>query len=190
METTPQRIDAASNRAATSRLMQAMRERDYGTIAGVLAPDVVIHSPITDSFQLHGRDDALAVLKIVREAMEGLEHRELVGADDVWTQRFRARVRGRHVDGMDLLRFDEEGRVRELTVFIRPLPGLAAFAAALASGVGRRRGLLTTIALRLLIEPLAVITRHGDRLVGWLLRGTWGSGGPAGSSGSGSRIGG
>jgi hypothetical protein len=177
-ETMPERIDAA-NRGATLRLMKAMRERDYMTVADALAPDVVIHSPITDSFEFRGRDDALAVLKIVAEAMDGLEHYELVGADDIWTQRFRVRVRGRLLDGMDLLRFDEEGRLRELTVFIRPLPGLTAFAAGVAPGVARRRGLVAAIILRLLIEPLAAMTRHGDRLVGWLLRETWGSGGPA-----------
>jgi hypothetical protein len=179
VQTMPEPVDAAANRAAAVRLMKAMRERDYATIADVLAPEVVIHSPITDSFQFHGRDDALAVLRIVSEAMEGLEHRELVGAADVWAQRFRVRVRGRLLEGVDLLRFDEQGRLRELTVFIRPLPGLAAFAAALAPGVGRRRGRLTTIALRLLIEPLNAMTRYGDRLVGWLLRETWGSGRPA-----------
>jgi hypothetical protein len=56
---------------------------------------------------------------------------------------------------------------------------LAAFAAGVAPRVGRRRGLLTMIALRLLIEPLALITRQGDRLVGWLLRDTWGRGAQA-----------
>jgi hypothetical protein len=178
-ETMPQQADGASNRAATVRFMEAMRERDYATVADLLAPDVVVRSPITDSFQFHGRADALAVLTIVSEAMEELEHHDLVGDDTVWTQRFRARVRGRVLEGMDLLRFDEQGRVRELTVFVRPLPSLAAFAAAVAPGVGRRRGPLTVIALRLLIEPLAAITRQGDRLVGWLLRGTWGAGGPA-----------
>jgi hypothetical protein len=171
-ETTRERIDAGANRAATMRLMKAMRERDYATVADSLAPDVVIHSPITDSIRFRGRDDALAVLKIVSEAMEGLEHHDLVGADDVWTQRFRVRVRGRLLEGMDLLRFDEAGRLRELTVFIRPLPGLTALAAAVAPGVGRRRGRLTAIALRLLVEPLAAMTRQGDRLIGWLLRET------------------
>jgi hypothetical protein len=179
VETRPEHGHDHANRAAVARLMGAMRERDYATIADVLAADAVIRSPITDSFQFRGRDDALAVLTIVAEAMEGIEHHELVGAGDVWSQRFTVRVRGRSLEGMDLLRFDGEGRVRELTVFIRPLPGLAVFAAALAPGVGRRAGRLATIVLRLLIEPLSAMTRHGDRLIGWLLRGTWGSGSSA-----------
>jgi hypothetical protein len=175
-ETTPHRIDPAANRAAAERLMKAMREQDYGAIAEVLAVDVVIESPITATFRFSGREDAVAVLKIVRARMEDLEHHELVGAEDVWIQRFGVRVRGRILDGVDVLRFDEAGRVRSMTVFIRPLPGLAAFAAAVAPAVGLHRGRLTSIALRLLIAPLAAITHHGDRLAAWLLRDSWGIG--------------
>lgn len=177
METaeTTDRIDPVANRATAQRLMRAMRERDHTTIEELLAADVVLNSPITDSFYFHGRDNVVALLKIVGEVMEDLEHLELLGAEDVWTQHLRFRVRGRILDAMDLMRFDETGHVRELTVFIRPLPGLTLFAAALVPAVGRRRGRLTSVVLRLLIEPLAAMTRHGDRLVGSLLRGTWGS---------------
>jgi hypothetical protein len=168
--------EAATNRATAERLMRSMRERDYGSMAGAFAADVVVNSPITASFQFHGRDATIALLRIVSEAMQDLEHHDLLGSDDVWTQRFRARVHGELIEGMDLMRFDEAGSIRELTVLVRPLPGLAALAAALGPPVGRRRGAPTSIVLRMLTAPLAAITRHGDRLVGWLLRGTWGSG--------------
>lgn len=177
IETMPVQSDAAANRLAAQRLMKAMRERDYLTVADALAPDVVISSPITASFQFRGSTDAVAVLKIVAEALEDLEHHDLVGAGDVWTQRFRARVRGRVLEGIEQMRFDDTAHLRELTVFVRPLPALAAFAAALAPAVGRRRGRLTSVVLRMLIEPLAAMTKYGDRLVGWLLRETWGVGG-------------
>jgi ketosteroid isomerase-like protein len=173
VETMPGPSTTAANRAVVQRLMKAMRERDYDGLAELLAHDVVIRSPITASFHFQGRDDAIALLKIVRETMAELEHEDLLGTEDVWVQRFRARVRGRMLEGMDLMRFDPAGTIRELTVFVRPLPGVTAFAAAVAPGVGGRRGRLTSIALRLLTGPLAAITYHGDRLVAWLLRGTW-----------------
>jgi len=175
-QTSPEEIEAA-HRVAAERLMRAMRERDFGTLADLLSPDVVINSPITDSFRFHGRENAIAVLKIVRDAMHDLEHHDLLGSGDAWTQVFRVRVHGRQIEGIDLVRFGEEGTVREMTVFMRPLPGLAAFAAAVGPPVGRRRGALTAIVLRMLTGPLAAITRYGDRLVGWLLRETWDSGG-------------
>jgi len=176
-EAMSQGVEPAANRDATERLMKAMREHDYTTIADVLAPDVVINSPITGTFHFRGRENAMAVLKIVSDSLTDLEHYELVGSDDVWAQRFRARARGRELEGIDLLRYDDTGRLREMTVFVRPLPGLAAFAAAVGPPVGRRCGRLTAIILQLLIEPLKAMTHYGDKLVGWLLRDTWGAGG-------------
>jgi hypothetical protein len=176
-ETTRDQIQASTNRAAAQRMMRAMRERDYEDMAEVLASDVVINSPITDSLQFRGRDDVLAVLRIVREAMQDLEHHDLLGSGDTWTHRFRVLVGGRLIEGMDLLRFDESGAIREVTVFVRPLPGLAAFTAAIAPEVGRRRGTLTAVVLRLLTGPLVALTRLGDRLVAWLIRGAWGAAG-------------
>jgi hypothetical protein len=164
----------AANRATAQRLMKAMRDQDYETMAELFAEDVVLDSPITASFQFRGRADTVAVLKIVRATMENLQHQELLGAEDVWSQRFGVRVRGRLLDGMDVLRFDESGHVSAFTVFIRPLPGLAAFAAAVAPAVGRRRGRLASIVLALMLGPLGAITRSGDRLAAWLLRGSWG----------------
>jgi hypothetical protein len=162
------------NRAAAQRFMKAMREEDYDTIADILSPDFVINSPITAAFSFRGREDAMTLFRIVRAEMEDLKHHELLGADDSWTQRFEVRVRGRLLEGVDVLRFDAGGRLAAMTVFVRPLCGLTAFAAAVAPSVGRHRGRLAQLALRLLMAPLAAMTCHGDRFAAWLLRGSWG----------------
>ena len=44
---------------------------------------------------------------------------------------FSARVGDRALDGIDLLRFDDEGKVCEMAVYIRPLSGLNALAEAM-----------------------------------------------------------
>ena len=44
---------------------------------------------------------------------------------------FSARIGDRRLDGIDLLRFDEAGRVSEMAVYIRPLSGLNALAEAM-----------------------------------------------------------
>ena len=44
---------------------------------------------------------------------------------------FSARAGDRELDGIDLLRFDGEGKVRELAVSVRPLSGVNALAEAM-----------------------------------------------------------
>jgi hypothetical protein len=51
---------------------------------------------------------------------------ELDAEDGTMALVFQAAVGGRELQGVDLLRFDETGRVRELTVLVRPMSGLQA----------------------------------------------------------------
>jgi hypothetical protein len=44
---------------------------------------------------------------------------------------FKARVGDRELDGLDLLRFDADGKVTELLVMVRPMSGLNALAEAM-----------------------------------------------------------
>lgn len=167
---------AVANEATARRLMKAMRESDFTTLGDVLAPDVVIESPITGAFKFHGRERAVAVLTIVRERMDELQHYELLGNGEVWSQRFRATYRGHDFDGIDILRFNPAGQVGVMTVFVRPLPDLAAFAGLVGPPVAARSGRLAALLVRVLVIPLAFMTRYGDLLVARLLRGSWGSG--------------
>jgi len=48
---------------------------------------------------------------------------------------FSARVGDRELDGIDLLLFDGESRIRELTVYVRPSSGLTALAEAMQSAL-------------------------------------------------------
>jgi hypothetical protein len=72
---------------------------------------------------------------------------------------FRARVRGQTLEGTDIMRLDEQGRVRELRVFIRPLPGLTALTAALAPRLANRTGRARWATVAGMTRPLAAITR-------------------------------
>jgi hypothetical protein len=50
---------------------------------------------------------------------------------------FKARVGEREIDGLDLLRLDDDGQVTELTVMVRPLSGITALAEAMAEELRR-----------------------------------------------------
>jgi hypothetical protein len=66
------------------------------------------------------------------------------------------------LDEAMLVTLDEEGRITHMQLFVRPLPGLTALAAALGPRVARRRSRLRALAVRLMITPLAFMTRRGE----------------------------
>ena len=62
-------------------------------------------------------------------------HRELVSADGLnVVLEFSAKVGGRELKGIDMIRFDEAGKIVEFEVMVRPMSGLAA----LGEEMGRR----------------------------------------------------
>jgi hypothetical protein len=50
---------------------------------------------------------------------------------------FKARVGDRELEGLDVLRFDAEGKIAEFTVMVRPLSGAMALADAVGKGLER-----------------------------------------------------
>jgi hypothetical protein len=156
-------------------LRVAFEGRDRGGLAAALAPDVVLHSPIASSFRFEGREEVAALLGIVSEVFEDLTYLDEFGTESVHSLVFRARVHGQELEGTDILQLDD-GLVREMRVFIRPLPGLVALAAALAPRLARRSGRARSLAVAGLVRPLAVMSRLGDGRASTLAMGSaWGS---------------
>ncbi len=88
--------------------------------------DAVLHSPIT--FQpFEGRHAIGALLGVLLEVFEDFRYTdELDAPDGTKGLVFRTRVRDREVEGIDLIRFDDAGRIRDFTVFVRPRSALEA----------------------------------------------------------------
>jgi hypothetical protein len=175
----PEQGQMSTHEPTMKRFTEGMLQGDFAAIGPLLAPDVTLNSPITASFNFRGADNVLRLLKIVHEGVDGLEYEQGLARGDMWAQFLRFDVKGSSLQGVELFRFDERGRISEMTLFFRPLPGLSAFAAAFAAPLGRRRGRLVALLLALLCRPLVVLTRQGDKLVARLLRRTWGSGAAA-----------
>jgi hypothetical protein len=143
-------------------LRVAFEAGDIDGVAEALAPDVVLLSPVTSSFRFAGRDEVAALLGIVRDVFEELRYLEEFGDGAVRALVFQARVNGQQLEGTDILRLDEKGRVREIRVFIRPLPGLTALTAALAPRLARETGRARAAAVAGMVRPLAAMTRLTD----------------------------
>lgn len=113
----------------------AAESHDINALLGTLAPEVVLHSPVTFAPYV-GKQTVGGLLRLVSEAFDGWRCVEEVHAPDgVIGFVFHTRVEGRELEGVDLLRLDAHGLIADLTVMIRPLSGLIALAQAIGSKV-------------------------------------------------------
>jgi hypothetical protein len=102
-----------------------------------LAAEVTFRSPVVYR-PYEGREAVATVLRAVTRVFEQFEYvQRLEAPDGAVALIFKARVGEREIDGLDLLRFDDDGQVSELTVMVRPLSGITALAEAMAEELRR-----------------------------------------------------
>jgi len=112
--------------------VKAVESGDREAVPELLAEDVVFRSPVVFR-PYEGRDIVAAVLtEGAMNVFEDFRYSDRFESDDAAALIFEARVGDRELQGLDLLRFDGEGRVRELTVMVRPMSGLNALAEGMA----------------------------------------------------------
>ncbi|MCX4911066.1 nuclear transport factor 2 family protein [Streptomyces sp. NBC_00878] len=113
---------------------KAVEDGDHAAVVDLLAEDVVFTSPVV--FKPYaGKAITSAILGAVASVFEDFRYvREIADPDgrDVALV-FEARVGDRTLQGVDLLRFDADGRVADLTVMVRPLSAAQALQAAMAA---------------------------------------------------------
>jgi hypothetical protein len=105
---------------------RAAESKDVDLLAETLREDVVLHSPVL--FRgFEGRDTVVTVITHVAATLENFSYTSELAEGDTVVLRFTATVGDRELEGIDFLELDEDGRVRELTVFMRPFSALNAF---------------------------------------------------------------
>ena len=120
---------------STHPFRAAVEAGDPVAAADLLADDVVFRSPAVFK-PYEGRDAIGMILATVSRVFEDFRYTDQTETGDVATLMFSARVGDRELDGIDLLRFDGEGKVREMAVYIRPMSGLHALAEAMQRALG------------------------------------------------------
>ncbi|MFI8304515.1 nuclear transport factor 2 family protein [Streptomyces sp. NPDC085927] len=113
---------------------EAVEAHDMDAAEALLAEDVVFSSPVV--FKPYtGRPVTAAILHAVAEVFEDFRYVREVndanGRDHVLV--FTARVGDREVEGCDIIHVDDEGRIDQLTVMVRPLSGAQALQAAMGA---------------------------------------------------------
>jgi SnoaL-like protein len=110
----------------------AVEAGNLDAMIDALADEVVFHSPVTFK-PFEGREAVGTLLGVVSRTFEDFRYTDELDADGCKALIFQARVGDKQVEGIDLLRFDDEGKIADFTVMVRPLSA----AMALAEQVGR-----------------------------------------------------
>lgn len=98
---------------------------DWDRAIDCLHRDVVFHSPAVHA-PYEGRLATATVLRAVARVFEDFRYVDVLDEGDRAVLVFEARVGDRHLTGIDLLRFDDDGLIVDFTVMVRPLSGLTA----------------------------------------------------------------
>ncbi|MFE2012347.1 nuclear transport factor 2 family protein [Streptomyces sp. NPDC059491] len=117
---------------------KAVENRDEAAIETLLAENVVFTSPV--AFKPYpGKAITAAILRGVMRVFEDFTYvREIAqpdGRDHALV--FTATVGGRRIQGCDFLHFDEDGKIDDFTVMVRPLSAAQALAEAMGAQFDR-----------------------------------------------------
>lgn len=130
-----------SEQALTSKLHPAVAKslahwygmldaNDLDDLPEILHPDAVFRSPMAFTPYQSAAAVALVLRTVITVFEDFTYHRELASGDGLSVMlEFSARVGDKKLKGIDLIRFDEQGKIVDFEVMIRPLNGLQALGA-------------------------------------------------------------
>src|SRR5690606_36781761 len=107
--------------------------QDLGGLRAITHPDAVYRSPVTHKAYHRAEAVDLAVSVVYDFAYR----REATTADGLSVVlEFSAKVGDKRVKGIDFIRFDEDGRIVDFEVMMRPLSGVQAMAEEMGNRLG------------------------------------------------------
>ena len=117
----------ADSKAFLERWHKIVATRDVEGLAEVLAEDVTMGAPPYWT-KLESREVAHRLLGIIIETIEGFTyHREWVEGQELALV-FRGSIEGLSLQGIDLITLNDEGKIQNLDVMIRPMNALSKLA--------------------------------------------------------------
>lgn len=103
----------------------ADRRQDLAVMRSLLAREVRLISPLTDAFAFEGPDEVMAVFESAFELLDDITIHKVTGADQDWALHGKATLGGHNLEEVRWLHLNDEGRIDEVTLFIRPLAAAA-----------------------------------------------------------------
>lgn len=112
---------------------ECVAKGDMARLDELLTDDVRFHSPVVWKPK-DGKPVVKAILSTAASVFENFAyHREMTDGT-TWTLEFSATIGDRSLKGVDIIRFNEDGKIVEFEVMVRPGTGLEA----LGNEMGRR----------------------------------------------------
>jgi hypothetical protein len=123
-------------RTAYSR---ALASFDHPAILAALSDDVTIRVAVHDQ-PLEGKETADFLFGVLTQELTPFElTHEIIEGDSAVVQ-FETSLRGTPAHGLNVLELDSDGRVKELTVFFRPLAALQLVSEVIGGHMAKRFG--------------------------------------------------
>ncbi|MFJ4865270.1 nuclear transport factor 2 family protein [Streptomyces sp. NPDC088748] len=129
---------------SAERFRAAVEKRDLSALEDLFTEDVRFYSPVKFT-PFEGRPMVLGLFGVLLRVFEDFhyvgrfEGAAETSADGAQAPAevllFRATVGGREIHGIDLLHFDESGRIKEFTVMVRPQSAVQALGQAVLAGL-------------------------------------------------------
>ncbi|GGJ44357.1 hypothetical protein CDQ92_02905 [Sphingopyxis bauzanensis] len=98
---------------------------DPQALRDMLAEDAVFHSPVVHSPQA-GRDKVFAYLHAASHVLGGDDfryEREIIDGDQAMLE-FATTLDGIHINGVDIIRWNNDGKIIDFKVMVRPLKAI------------------------------------------------------------------
>ena len=95
---------------------------DAALLGAMVADDAVFHSPVVHTPQM-GKDKVMMYLLAAAQVLGNdsfVYVREMVDGNNALLE-FTATIDGIHVNGIDLIEFGDDGKIRDFKVMVRPL---------------------------------------------------------------------
>jgi len=106
-------------------------------LAAIVHPDAVFRSPMAHAPYKSAPALTLVLGTVIQVFEDFTYHRELFSDDGLSVVlEFSARVGDRQLKGIDLIRFDDDGKIVEFEVMVRPMSGLQALGAEMGKRLG------------------------------------------------------
>ena len=103
----------------------AAEAKDFEAGRHLFTDDVTFRSPFVHT-PYEGIDALAFLLGNVVQVFENFKYLSQVETGDTAVLVFEATVDDKQLQGVDILKFDDDGKITELTVMVRPMTGLTA----------------------------------------------------------------